>query len=382
MAEFKFIDLFAGIGGIRLGMENAGGKCILTAEIDRFARKTYQTFFQDGDDHIFIEDITSISASDLPDHDVLCAGFPCQPFSLAGVSKKNSLGRSHGFDDPTKGTLFFNVKEMLLEKQPRAFLLENVKNLMSHDSGNTFEVIADALKQAGYVFSAEIIDSSKVVPQHRQRVYIVGFRADAFGLTAHDVLDWKPFWDGVYDHLQKAHAAQAEQYEEKPENWPRVGAILEKKPDSKYTLTKPLWTYLQAYKEKHRKAGNGFGYGTVNADSPRTRTLSARYHKDGAEILVEQGSGTPRRLTPKECARIQGFPEKFQDMFGTANQPVSDTQAYRQFGNSVTVPVIEAVATQMNQVLNSDSFLMWLTTQPNLRFETSPLEPCLAASSP
>jgi len=325
---FTFIDLFAGIGGIRMGFEKFGGHCVFTSEWNSFSQKTYLANFPADETHMFAGDITQVHESDVPDHDVLLAGFPCQPFSIAGVSKKNALGRPHGFECTTQGTLFFDVARIIAEKKPKAFLLENVKNLVSHDKGNTFKVILQTLREElGYDVHYKVIDGQHFTPQHRERIIIVGFRnKNNFS------------WDKL----------------ELPANGPHLSAILhpqdgnEKiedpytvgdkgKINPKYTLTENLWAYLQAYKEKHRAAGNGFGFGLVTGDSV-TRTLSARYYKDGSEILVSQGSRKrPRRLTPRECARLMGYPDSFKI-------PVSDTQAYRQFGNSVVVPVITEVA--------------------------------------
>lgn len=327
---FKFIDLFAGIGGIRLGFGAEGGQCVFTSEWNRFSKKTYLENF--GDQHLFIGDIVSFPAEDVPEHDVLLAGFPCQPFSIAGVSKKNSLGRPHGFECTTQGTLFFDVARILAAKKPKAFLLENVKNLLSHDRGNTFDIILKTLRdELGYDVHYKIIDGKHFTPQHRERIIIVGFREktdffwDDLNYPAqpprlHSVLHKtdgsEPFleWDGsrFFDHDRKMV-------------------------QHKFTLTEKLWSYLQGHAAKHRAAGNGFGFGLVYTDSV-SRTLSARYYKDGSEILVWQGPDlTPRRLTPRECARLMGFPDTFRI-------PVSDTQAYRQFGNSVVVPVMQEVA--------------------------------------
>ena len=333
--DFKFIDLFAGVGGIRVAFESIGGECVFTSEWDDYAQKTYAANFPGG--HAINGDITQIDEEDIPDHDVLLGGFPCQPFSIAGVSKKNALGRAHGFEDETQGTLFFDVARIIAKKRPKAFLLENVKNLQSHDKGRTFDVIRRTLQDAlGYQVFVKVIDGAHFVPQHRERILIVGFR------------DPVPFdWDTV----------------ELPEKGNRkLGEILHKKSDEpfieldgdryydhktkkvldKYTLTDNLWAYLQNYKKKHQEAGNGFGFGMVTADSV-TRTLSARYYKDGSEILLSQGSKkNPRRLTPRECARLMGFPDTFKI-------PVSDTRAYKQFGNSVVVPVMKAVAHAMRE---------------------------------
>jgi DNA (cytosine-5)-methyltransferase 1 len=335
--DFTFIDLFAGIGGIRLAFESIGGECVFTSEWDSYAQKTYKANFPDS--HELNGDITEINARDIPDHDVLLGGFPCQPFSIAGVSKKNALGRAHGFSDETQGTLFFDVARIIQEKRPKAFMLENVKNLQSHDKGRTFDVIRRTLQdELGYQVFFKVIDGAHFVPQHRERIIIIGFRDPV-------IFDW-----GMVDLPEKgAH---------------QLGEILHKKSDEptlewdgsnyydrqkrkvldKYTLTDGLWTYLQNYKKKHQEAGNGFGFGLVTANSV-TRTLSARYYKDGSEILLSQGAKkNPRRLTPRECARLMGFPDTFKI-------PVSDTRAYKQFGNSVVVPVMEAVARSVQPLI-------------------------------
>ncbi|HVW86875.1 MAG TPA: DNA (cytosine-5-)-methyltransferase [Bryobacteraceae bacterium] len=328
--RFTFIDLFAGIGGMRAGFEHAGGRCVFTSEWNPWAKKTYLANYE-GDDDCFAGDITSVGTDRIPDHDVLLAGFPCQPFSIAGVSKKNALGRPHGFACATQGTLFFEVARIIAAKRPRAFLLENVKNLVSHNGGHTFRVIRETLTdELGYRIDAKVIDGQHFVPQHRERILIAGFREDA-GFRFDDL--------------------------ELPAQGPRLGSILhpedgsepaeepytsgpKAKVNPKYVLTDKLWAYLQAYAEKHRRAGNGFGFGLVDRESV-ARTLSARYFKDGSEILVSRGKGrNPRRLTPRECARLMGFPDTFRI-------PVSDTQAYKQFGNSVVVPVIRTVACAM-----------------------------------
>lgn len=347
-SDFRFIDLFAGIGGIRIALEEAGGTCVLTSEIDKFARQTYRAYFQDQN-HLFNEDLTTLAPVEIPDHDVLAGGFPCQPFSIAGVSKKNSLGRAHGFEDPTKGTLFFNIKEILRVKRPKAFLLENVKNLKSHDKGRTWKIIASALHDEGYVFSDRVLDAAAIVPQHRERVFIVGFDREFAGV-ADRTLDWTPFWNEVEAEIATRRDVERERYGLEPnDEWPVVDHVLEphETVDDRYTLTPRLWEYLQEYRRKHRARGNGFGYGLVEPGDEYTRTLSARYYKDGSEALVYQGESLrPRRLTPRECARLQGFPKSFEAMFDRNEdvQPVSDTQAYKQFGNSVCVPIVESIA--------------------------------------
>lgn len=332
--EFTFIDLFAGIGGLRQAFEAYKGECVFTSEWNKFSQKTYITNY--GNAEKVCGDITQIEAKDIPDHDVLLAGFPCQPFSLAGVSKKNSLGRAHGFSDETQGTLFFDVARILAEKQPKAFLLENVKNLKSHDKGRTFDVIIRTLtEELGYNVYHKIIDGQLWTPQHRERIVIVGFKENvSFDWCDLELpLNAKPM---IKDILHKTDGSEplnlfdGEKYFSHKQN-----KVLDK-----YTLSDKLWLYLQNYAAKHRAKGNGFGYGMVYPDSV-ARTLSARYHKDGSEILVYQGENrNPRRLTPRECARLMGYDDGFKI-------PVSDTQAYQQFGNSVVMPAFKSVAKAM-----------------------------------
>ena len=305
--SFKFIDLFCGIGGFRIAFQKVGGACVFSCDWDRFSQQTYAANFGEMPHG----DIRSVAMDEIPKFDVLCAGFPCQPFSIAGVSKKNSLGRKHGFDDEKQGNLFFHIAEILEHHRPKAFVLENVKNLQSHDNGRTFQIIFNTLqKDLGYKVFWKVIDAKKVVPQHRERVFIVGF-ADEIKF----------------------------EFPEFEEEGPKLETILEKKVDEKYTLTDHMWKYLQDYAKKHQAAGNGFGFGLVTPKDV-TRTLSARYYKDGSEILVSQGNKNPRRLTPLECSRLMGYPANFKI-------PVSDTQAYRQFGNSVVVPVVEKIAAKV-----------------------------------
>ncbi len=307
-----FVDLFAGVGGTRKAFENVGTKCVFSSEWDRFAQRTYEANFGE----IPSGDIREIPAEDIPDHDVLLAGFPCQPFSLAGVSKKNSLGHAHGFADQKQGNLFFEIVRLLETKKPSALLLENVRSLKTHDGGNTFEIIKDNLKRLDYRIHYQVLNAQGYVPQHRPRIFIVGFHKD----------DWPKL---------------SFTFPKSPSHGPRVADILQSVVDEKYTLSDHLWSYLQAYAEKHRRRGNGFGYGLVDPTKDYvTRTLSARYHKDGSEILIKQDGRNPRRLTPRECARLMGFPENFEI-------PVSDTQAYRQFGNSVVVPLVHDIARSM-----------------------------------
>lgn len=317
--KFTFTDLFAGIGGIRLAFEEHGGKCVFSSELDRWCQRTYFENFAE----LPVGDINKISADEIPDHDILTAGFPCQPFSIAGVSKKKSLGREHGFKDETQGTLFFRIADILERKRPKAFLLENVKNLKNHDSGNTYRVIEGTLKKLGYHIFADVLDAVHYVPQHRERLFIIGF-------------DQKVFSDAPSFHFPVP-----------PKKKVVLGNILQKKADKKYILSNHLWQYLQNYAEKHRQKGNGFGYGLFDRNDI-ARTLSARYYKDGSEILIKVPNSNPRRLTPKECARLMGFGDNFKI-------PVSDTQAYKQFGNSVAVPVVSAVAAKLVKVLLPDN---------------------------
>jgi DNA (cytosine-5)-methyltransferase 1 len=313
--SFRFIDLFAGIGGIRLAYQKAGGKCVFSSEYNKFAKVTYEANFGE----VPFGDITVIDETKIPDHDVLLAGFPCQPFSIAGVSKKISLGRKHGFLDETQGTLFFDIARILKEKRPKAFMLENVKNLVSHDKGRTFLVIQKTLEELGYSMHYRVLDGKHFVPQHRERIIIVGFDRNVF------------------------QGKEEFEFPNLPKTKKIIREILEKDVESKYTLSDKLWDYLQLYAAKHKAKGNGFGFGLTDSEGI-SRTLSARYYKDGSEILIPQEGSNPRRLTPRECARLQGFPDDFLI-------PVSDNQAYRQFGNSVVMPLMHAVANQITKVL-------------------------------
>lgn len=336
---FTFIDLFAGIGGLRRGFEAIGGKCIFTSEWDAFSAKTYRANFPD-DDHPISGDITKIDPHQIPDFDVLLAGFPCQPFSIAGVSKKNALNRAHGFACEAQGTLFFDLAQIINIKRPAAFLLENVKNLQSHDKGRTFAVIRDVLeRELGYHISVRVIDAKSYLPQHRERIMIAGFRSDiGFDLG-------KMVVPNVASGPKLRSILHPEDGTERPDGHFTLGNIA--RVSEKYTLSDHLWRYLQDYSAKHKAKGNGFGFGLVGPDDV-SRTLSARYHKDGSEILIRQTGKNPRRLTPRECARLMGFDGPKGNAFVI---PVSDTQAYRQFGNSVAVPVIEAVARHMEPYL-------------------------------
>ena len=332
--SFRFIDLFAGIGGLRLAFERAGGECVFTSEYNDYAVKTYSANFDCS--HPVTGDITKVDEKYVPDHDVLLAGFPCQPFSLAGVSKKQSLGRAHGFACEAQGTLFFDVARILKEKRPAAFMLENVKNLVSHDKGRTFQVILKTLtEELGYNVSYKVIDGGHWVPQHRERTAIVGFLHDS-GFS----------WDNFPIPENRPVMADILHPEDGSENADGHCTLGEEAAvNPKYTLSDKLWTYLQNYAAKHKAKGNGFGYGMVKP-SDRARTLSARYHKDGSEILVYQTDKNPRRLTPRECARLMGFDQKTDTTDFVI--PVSDTRAYQQFGNSVIVPMFEAVAKHMH----------------------------------
>ncbi|MDO5704247.1 MAG: DNA (cytosine-5-)-methyltransferase [Paracoccus sp. (in: a-proteobacteria)] len=338
-AAFRFADLFAGIGGLRRGFDGIGGRCVFTSEWDRFAQATYRANFRDGPGHVFKGDITKVEMSEIPAHDVLLAGFPCQPFSIAGVSKKNSLGRLHGFRCDAQGTLFFDVAQIIEHHRPKVILLENVKNLLSHDGGRTFAVIRNTLEnELGYRISTRVIDARCFVPQHRERIFIAGVRGDlGFGID----LDRLDLPDGTAGPRLGSilHGEDGSELAGNDVFLDADGAV-----SSRYVLSDKLWQYLQDYAAKHRAKGNGFGFGLTGADDV-ARTLSARYHKDGSEILVDRGPGlNPRRLTPRECARLMGFDKPGQSDF---LMPVSDTQAYRQFGNSVVVPVVEAVARHM-----------------------------------
>lgn len=338
---FRFIDLFAGIGGLRIGFEAIGGTCVFTSEWNRFSQETYRGNFVG--EHPVEGDISELHEESIPVHDVLLAGFPCQPFSIAGVSKKNSLGRAHGFLDETQGTLFFDVVRIIKHRRPRAFLLENVKNLLSHDKGNTMRVILHALDELGYEVDHKIIDARSWLPQHRERIFITGFRRDVPTLFN---LDDVIIPEAPNPRLATIlHPEDGSETAEPPyTEGPKADV------NDKYTLSDKLWLYLQNYAAKHKAAGNGFGFGLCNPDSV-ARTLSARYYKDGSEILIAQHDRNPRRLTPRECARLMGF-----DRPGSNRPwiiPVSDAQAYRQFGNAVAVPVAIAIAEAMEPWINN-----------------------------
>lgn len=328
---FTFIDLFAGIGGLRMGFEGLGGKCVFTCERDVNSQRTYRANFP-SDEHEIAEDITKVHEDSVPAHDLLLAGFPCQPFSIAGVSKKNALGRPHGFRDEAQGTLFFDVARIIERHRPAAFLLENVKNLRTHDSGRTFDVILRTLTtELGYRVQFRILNAQGLVPQHRQRIFLVGFRYQTefdFERLNIPAPEMGPKLRTILHPEDGSEEAEAPFTE-----GPKATVAL------KYVLSEHLWNYLQNYAEKHRAMGHGFGFGLFGPGDV-ARTLSARYHKDGSEILI-QHPVRPRRLTPRECARLMGFDGPGRSPFRI---PVSDTQAYRQFGNAVVVPLIARVA--------------------------------------
>ena len=331
--QFSFVDIFAGIGGMRLGFEAVGGACVFTCEWDRHSQESYRANF--GEEEI-AGDIREVPNDAVPPHDVLLAGFPCQPFSIAGVSKKNALNEPHGFACEAQGTLFFELARLIAYHKPKAFLLENVKNLVNHDKGRTFRIICSVLEhELGYHISYQIIDSKAWVPQHRERIFIAGWRdANDFNLDA--MLVPEPGAGPILGSI--LHPEDGTETAEPHYTCGELGKVGER-----YTLTEHLWDYLNAYARKHRARGNGFGYGLVGR-SDIARTLSARYYKDGSEILIKQDDNLPRRLTPRECSRLMGFDAPTESQFKI---PVSDTQAYRQFGNAVAVPVVRAVAEHM-----------------------------------
>ena len=316
--KFTFIDLFAGIGGFRLALQKLQGECVFSSEWDKMAQRTYYANFGE----IPFGDITKGETKKwIPEKfDVLCGGFPCQPFSIAGVSKKNSLGRKHGFDDERQGNLFFHIVEIIEKHRPKAFFLENVKNLISHDKGNTFKVIKETLLGLGYSFHWKVLNGKHFVPQHRERTFMIGFDSN------------------IYSHKEKF------EFPELPSAKRKIKDILEEEVEPKYTLTNHLWKYLQEYAQKHKEKGNGFGYGLVSLDGI-SRTMSARYYKDGSEILIPQNGHNPRRLSIRECARLQGYPDHF------IIDAVSMNQGYKQFGNSVVVPLIEAIGENLIDTL-------------------------------
>ena len=328
---FRFIDLFAGIGGLRRGFEPLGGECVFTSEWNKYAQQTYKANY--ACNHEIAGDITAIPTEVIPSHDLLLAGFPCQPFSIAGVSKKKALNQPHGFRCEAQGTLFFDVARIIEANRPRIFVLENVKNLVSHDKGRTFKIIYRTLtEELGYQVCWKVLDARAWVPQHRERIFIVGFdESNNFTFDDFECPD-------VSSGPRLSSILHPEDYSEPAESPYTSGR--KGKVSAKYTLSDHLWGYLQAYAKKHRAAGNGFGFGLVSPEDV-SRTLSARYYKDGSEILIRQKRKNPRRLTPRECARLMGFDRPKESHFKI---PVSDTQAYRQFGNAVAVPCVEALA--------------------------------------
>lgn len=341
---FRFVDLFAGIGGLRIGFEGIGGHCVFTSEWDKYSQETYRRNFRDN--HLPHGDVREFSEEPglVPEHELLLAGFPCQPFSIAGVSKKNSLGRPHGFLCDTQGTLFFDTAQIIAHHRPTAFVLENVKNLEGHDGGKTFATIKHVLEnELGYHVQSRVINSSPWVPQKRERIFIVGFRDRS-----------------TFDLANLELPVEAE--------GPKLGSILDAHDtvDPKYTLTPRLWEYLQDYKAKHLAKGNGFGFSLFGPEDV-ARTLSARYYKDGSEILIAQPGNRPRRLTPRECARLMGFETKERPW----HIPVSDTQAYRQFGNAVVVPAVEFLAQAMKPHLDLATKPKY-TLGPALNMKSSP----------
>lgn len=337
--QFRFIDLFAGIGGFRIAMEAAGGECVFTCEIDRWCQETYRANFPTN--HPLRGDIRELHESDIPDFDVLVAGFPCQPFSIAGVSKKRALGQPEGFACDTQGTLFFDIARILDAQRPRAFLLENVRNLLSHDHGRTFAVIHQTLeKELGYHVQWRVLDAAHWLPQHRERIFVVGFREpNLFDFDGLQVPTDRPSMGCIL------HSEDGTEQPEAPFTTGPMASV-----PKRYRLSTHLWGYLREYAARHRARGNGFGFGMVGTDDV-ARTLSARYYKDGSEILVNRGGRkNPRRLTPRECSRLMGFDGFTESSFQI---PVSDTQAYKQFGNAVAVPVATAVAEHMAPHIHS-----------------------------
>ena len=320
MAKFTFIDLFAGIGGTRIAFENAGGECVFSCEKDKYAQQTY---YENFGDHNLYGDIVHVDNTRIPDHDILVAGFPCQPFSLAGVSKNVSMSKPHGFEHRTAGTMFHEIVSVLKDKRPQAFVLENVKNLKSHNKGDTFKVIMASLESLGYSIQSQVFDSVKFVPQHRERIFIIGFLNETkFSIK------------NIQEIIDKKSGTKS------------FKSILDDPYDPKYIISDGLLNSLINHKKKHMEKGNGFGFSIVDPDDENlvARTLSARYYKDGAEILIKTSSGNPRKLSPEECKRIMGFPEEFKI-------PVSDNQAYKQFGNSVVVPLVSVIAKEVSKYI-------------------------------
>ena len=323
---FTFIDLFAGIGGMRIAFEKVGGECVFSSEWDKFAQQTYAANFGD----IPHGDITQVELSEVPRHDILIGGFPCQPFSHAGLKR--------GFED-TRGTLFFDVARIIDHRKPSMVLLENVKGFTTHDKGRTMAVVKETLEELGYNVFHKVLNAKDFgVPQNRERVFIVAINKKKMGSIGFE-----------YPVPKKTET--------------RVGDILDSKVDEKYTISNKLWAGHKRRLKEHREKGNGFGYSLFNPNSSHTSTISARYYKDGSEILIEQKDSNPRKLTPREAARLQGFPEKFRI-------PVSDNQAYRQFGNSVAVPVIHAIAKIMVKLMENPDTRVSYTEWKQLQLPT------------
>lgn len=320
MSNLKFIDLCAGIGGFRVAFEDDNTECNLTCEIDKFCHKTYHSNFKD----LRLEhDITKIDENSLENFNILCGGFPCQAFSLAG--------KRSGFDD-IRGTIFFDIARIIKKNRPQSFVLENVKNLKSHDKGQTFKVINETLESLNYWYTDITMNAQYFVPQKRERIYIIGLDKNKFTEN-----EFMYLINNIKNNYEKQKLIALPQFKD----------ILESNVDNKYTLSSKLWSFLQQHASKHAAKGNGFGYGLMNPEIDITaRTLTARYYKDGSEILVKQKTGNPRRLTPRECARIMGYPDTFKIV-------VSDTQAYKQFGNSVVMPVVKLIADQLKPILLS-----------------------------
>ncbi len=347
VSNLKFIDLFAGIGGFRIAFEAAGCECVFTSEINKFARHTYSKNYLEEEIHWrnaekieghpeLYGDIKKVDIDkEIPEFNILAAGFPCPTFSLAGISKRNALGMKNGLEDEEKGQLFFEITKILKNKKPEAFLLENVKNLLNHKSGETYSFMKEILvEELGYDVTEDIFDAARLVPQHRERVFIAGFREDLgidFDIKEIEIPDKNPRLKGILEPNKK--------------NRDKFG--------DRYTISDHLWQYLKEYKKKHRSKGNGFGYSIADPEGV-SRTMSARYHKDGSEILISQEDigENPRMLTEYETARLFGFPQEYEKLYGKKFEiPVSKTQAYQQFGNSLCVPLARMIAEEMVDTL-------------------------------
>ena len=326
----KYAELFAGIGGLGAGFKIEGATCVFANEYDKYAAQTYAA---NNNIEVDSRDVRTVQPQDIPDHDILLAGFPCQPFSIAGISKRRSLGIVTGMDCKDQGNLFFEAARLISAHRPKVVVFENVKNLINHDRGNTYQVIVNTLKKLGYTVSVRLLNAAAWVPQNRQRVFIVGVKGgnpcELDNLAIPEIEEWPK----LKTILHKSDGTEAAEH---PYTYGEKHLCV----SSKYVLTDHMWTYLQNYKRKHQAKGNGFGFGLVKP-SDSSRTLSARYYKDGSEILIKR-KGNPRRLTPRECARLMGFDSGRSASFKI---PVSDNQAYKQFGNAVVVPVSRTIAT-------------------------------------